>query len=100
MLAANNFGGDLWSDHPALFLVNVQTRADMEEKCNVHHTPKNASQQLYIDMVNQWRKQEVAETSRPGHQMKHHYMDGTICIHSFIQCKDYIAMLCYVPLRL
>jgi hypothetical protein len=36
-----------------------------------------------IDVVNRWQKKEAAGTSRPGHQMHHHYADITILLPNF-----------------
>jgi hypothetical protein len=84
--------GELLGEHPSLFLADVKTRADVEEKYDVYRSFRRGSDSRAmamnvsepdIDVVNRWTKKEAAGTSRPGHQMKHHYADITILLPNF-----------------
>jgi hypothetical protein len=84
--------GELLVEHPTMFLADVKTRADIEEKYNVYRSFRRGSDsqaiamnvsKTDIDVVNRWQKKEAAGTSRPGHQMHHHYADINILLPNF-----------------
>jgi hypothetical protein len=85
--------GDLLSEHPSLFLADVKTRSDIEEKYNVYRSFRRGSDsqamamnvtEYDIDVVNRWVKKEKAGTNRPGQsKMKHHYSDINIMLPNF-----------------
>ena len=87
--------GDLLDEHPSLFLADVKTRTDIEEKYNVYRSFRRGSdsqamamdvKDYDIDVVNRWTKKEAAGTSRPSHgKMKHHYADINILLPNFLR---------------
>jgi hypothetical protein len=87
-----NILGELLGEHPTLFLADVKTRVDIEEKYDVFRSFRRGSDsralvmnvsETDIDVVNRWTKKEASGTSRPGHTMKHHYADITIMLPNF-----------------
>jgi hypothetical protein len=71
--------GELLVEHPIMFLADVRTRANIEEKYNVYRSSHCGSDsqaivmnlsKTNIDVVYRWQKKEAAGTSRPGHQMR------------------------------
>jgi hypothetical protein len=91
-----NVLGDLLSEHPSLFLADVMTRSDVEEKYNVYRSLRRGSDsqamamdvtKYDIDVINRWVKKEKAGTNRPGQsKMKHHYSDINIMLPNFLRC--------------
>jgi hypothetical protein len=87
--------GDLLSEHPSLFLADVMTRSDVEEKYNVCRSLRRGSDsqamamnvtEYDIDVVNRWVKKEKAGTNRPGQsKMKHHCSDINIMLPNFLR---------------
>jgi hypothetical protein len=84
--------GELLVEHPTMFLADVRTRSDIEEKYNVYRSSRRGSDshaiamnvsKTDIDVVSRWQKKEAAGTSRPGHQMHQHYADITILLLNF-----------------
>jgi hypothetical protein len=79
-------------EHPTLFLADITSRADIEEKYNVFRSFRRGSDSraiamnvgpIDIDVVNRWTKKEAAGTSRASHKMKHHYADINILLPNF-----------------
>ena len=87
--------GDLLGEHPSLFLADVKTRSEVEEKYNVYRSFRRGSdsqamamnvKDYDIDVVNRWTKKEAAGTGRPSHgKMKHHYADINILLPNFLR---------------
>jgi hypothetical protein len=84
--------GELLIEHPTMFLADIQSRADVEEKYNVYRSFRRGSDsqaiamnvgKTDIDVVNRWQKKEAAGTKQPGHQMFHHYADINILWPNF-----------------
>jgi hypothetical protein len=83
---------EIRGEHPTLFLADITSRSDIEEKYNVFRSFRRGSDSraiamavgpVDIDVVNRWTKKEAAGTSRPSHKMKHHYADITILLPAF-----------------
>jgi hypothetical protein len=81
-------------EHPTLFLADIMTPADIEEKYNMFRSFRRGSDYraiamnvgpIDIDVVNRWTKKEAAGTSRPAHKMKHHYADINIVLPNFVR---------------
>jgi hypothetical protein len=79
-------------EHKTLFLADIVSRGDIEEKYNVYRSFRRGSDSRAIamgvsptdiDVVNRWSKKEAAGTSRASHKMKHHYADVTILLPAF-----------------
>lgn len=79
-------------EHKTLFLGDILSRADIEEKYNVYRSFRRGSDSraiamgvspIDIDVVNRWTKKEAAGTSRVSHKMKHHYADVAILLPAF-----------------
>jgi hypothetical protein len=79
-------------EHKTLFLGDILSRADIEEKYNVYRSFRRGSDSraiamgishLDIDVVNRWTKKEAAGTSRVSHKMRHHYADVVILLPAF-----------------
>ena len=75
-----------------MFLADIVSRGDIEEKYNVFRSFRRGSDSRAIamgvnptdiDVVNRWSKKEAAGTSRTSHKMKHHYADVTILLPAF-----------------
>jgi len=83
---------EIRGEHKTLFLGDIVSRADIEEKYNVYRSFRRGSDSraiamgvspVDIDVVNRWTKKEAAGTSRASHKMKHHYADVTILLPAF-----------------
>ena len=83
---------EIWLEHKTLFLGDITSRADIEEKYNDYRSFRRASDSraiamgvspVDIDVVNRWNKKEAAGTARVGHKMKHHYADVTVLLPAF-----------------
>jgi hypothetical protein len=81
-------------EHPTLFLADITSRADIEDKYNVFRSFRRGSDSraiamqvsaLDIEVVNRWQKKEGAGTARANHSMKHHYADINILFPNFIR---------------
>ena len=80
-------------EHKTLFLEDMLSRADIEEKCNVYRSFRWGSDSwaiamgvspiIDIDVVNRWTKKEAARTTRVSHKMKRHYADVAILLPAF-----------------
>jgi hypothetical protein len=80
-------------EHPTLFLADITSRSEIEEKYNVFRRSFRRGSDsraiamnvgpIDIDVVNRWTKKEAAGTSRPAHKMKHHYADINILLPNF-----------------
>jgi hypothetical protein len=73
--------GELLMEHPTLFLADIKSRSDIEEKYDTFRSFRHGSDSQAmamnvsgtdIDMVNRWQKKEATGTGRPGFQMKNH----------------------------
>jgi hypothetical protein len=85
---------EIREEHPSLFLADITSRADIEDKYNVFRSFRRGSDSRAIAMqvcpndiivVNRWTKKEGAGTSRPNHSMQHHYADIHILFPNFIR---------------
>jgi hypothetical protein len=81
-------------ESPALFMADITSRADIEDKYNVFRSFRRGSDARAIaiqvcpndiDEINRWTKKEGAGTSRPTHKMQHHYADVNILLPTFIR---------------
>ena len=83
---------EIRTEHKTLFLGDILSRADIEEKHNVCRSFRRGSgsraiamgvSPIDIDVVNRWTKKEAAGTSRVSHKMKHHHADVAILLPAF-----------------
>ena len=79
-------------EHKSLFLGDIQSRGDIEEKFNAYRSFRRASDSraiamgvssVDIDVINRWTKKEAAGTARVSHKMRHHYADVIILLPAF-----------------
>jgi hypothetical protein len=87
------------AEHNILFLGDILSRADIQEKFNVYRSFRRGSDSraiamgvstIDIDVVNRWSKKEAAGTSRPSHKMKHHYTDVVILLPAFERYTNFM----------
>jgi len=86
--------GAVFARHPSLFLADIKTQQDIEDKYDVNRSFRRGSDSraismqvsgLDIDVVNRWAAKEKAGTCRPNHKMKHHYSDINLLLEPFLR---------------
>lgn len=86
--------GEVFDRHPTLFLADIKSRKDIEEKYHVYRSFRRGSDSRAlaqevntpdIEVVNRWAAKEKAGPARPGRKMVHHYSDINLLLPCFLR---------------
>jgi hypothetical protein len=86
--------GEIFVEHPAMFQADIQSIADIEDKCSVHRSLRRGSDSLAtamkvpeedIRVVNRWSKKEASGVSKPSMDMTQCHADVHVLLPSFMR---------------